>query len=142
MLFVYPAHPFSIVLKRFWKFTVIFICFTKQKTISTNRIITYRSIFFCVETYQFHSSAQETKKYVTFRYVTVDGKPALISHPTQFVGQQNYSIQLTLPFCCVKAFSQNFIESRQKKTFRALKIKYRINQLNANNLVIIAKYSQ
>ncbi len=37
--------------------------------------------------------------------------------------------------------SSNFIESRQKKTFRALKIKYRINQMYANNLVIIAKCS-
>ncbi len=99
MLLIYPPHPFSIVLKRFWRFTVVSICFTKQKT---SRIITYRTILFCVETIiQFHSSAQGTKKYVTFRYDTVEGKPALISHPMQlcWLIELQYLINTTLLLC-------------------------------------------
>ena len=37
-----------------------------------NRIVTYRSGFFCVEVITFHSSAQETKKYALYNnYCTV-----------------------------------------------------------------------
>ena len=41
----------------------------------------------------------------------------------------------------MRSVSLHFIESGQKKTFRELKLNIVINQIYANNLVIIAKIS-
>ena len=40
------------------------------------------------------------------------------------LGNRILQYLINTTFCCVKALSLNVIESRQKKTFRALKIKY------------------
>ena len=81
MLFISLQTHFPLFSRGFGG--LLFFSSVLQSKKQFRLIVSYRTVVFSlVSKHYIHSSAQETKKYVTIHYETVNGKPALISNPT------------------------------------------------------------